>query len=189
MYAPSICEVYFGQKYIDYMNAHPEFIADINNPDKTLTMEEDGGLWYYMYPHNRGRNRMNQLARSRRPDGPFVEINMDPRTQPKEWVLWASTLASFSKKIQLQMGFRAYAYWGGGNASYACELYPDLYTAIPGTQRGGRGEDGFVPGGESTSGEHGGFNFYEASVLKKIEIDGAKNTCSFGQDVPERSMD
>ena len=133
---------------------------------------------------------MNQLARSRRPDGPFVEINMDPENPTQGMgVMGFDPCLFFEEDPTSEWGFRAYAYWGGGNASYACELYPDLYTAIPGTQRGGRGEDGFVPGGESTSGEHGGFNFYEASVLKKIEIDGAKNTCSFGQDVPERSMD
>ena len=34
MYAPSIERVYFSQKYIDYMNAHPELVADTNNPDK-----------------------------------------------------------------------------------------------------------------------------------------------------------
>lgn len=175
MYAPCICEVYFGQKYIDYMNAHPEFIADVNNPGKVLTMEEDGGRWYYMYPHNRGRNRMNQLARSRRPDGPFVEINMDPENPTQGMgVMGFDPCLFFEEDPTSEWGFRAYAYWGGGNASYACELYPDLYTAIPGTLRGGTGEDGFVPGGESTSGEHGGFNFYEASVLKKIEIDGVK---------------
>ena len=175
LFAPDVMEVYFDQKYIDYMNAHPELIANTNNPNKVLTLEEDGGKWYYMYPHNRGSNRLSQLARSRRPDGPYLEINMNP-ANPAQSIgpMGFDPSLYVEEDPTSEWGFRAYGYWGGSSSSYACEMNPDLYTAIPGTQRGGSGENGFVPAGANSSGDNGGFGFFEAASMRVVEKDGVK---------------
>ena len=174
IYAPDVQEVYFGQKYIDYMNAHPELYADTTNPAKILTMGEDGGRWYYMYPNNQASGRQSQVARSRRPDGPFEVVNKSLTNQLQTiGPLGFDPGVYFEEDETSPWGFRAYGFWGF-NSSYAVELNPDMYSELSGSRKGGSGANGFVAVGQRTAGENGGYNFYEASSMRKIEINGVK---------------
>jgi hypothetical protein len=47
-----------------------------------------------------------------------------------------------------------------------------MYSELSGSRKGGSGANGFVAVGQSTAGDNGGFNFYEASSMRKIEMNG-----------------
>ena len=54
-------------------------VADILfAPDVVEVVEPDGTKSYYLYPNNQAWGRNSQVAKSKRPDGPFEVINWKP---------------------------------------------------------------------------------------------------------------
>jgi arabinoxylan arabinofuranohydrolase len=156
-------------------------------PDLVEVNRKDGTREYYLYPHSRGPNREAMVAKGSRPDGPFTPINL---TADGKSTLPGSILG-FDPAVYIEyiddpndpdfeIGFRAYAYWGF-QRSLAAELDQNtMYTLRPGTEvidyfLPASSRYGVVRDPEGTEysaiypGEDlSGFNFFEASSIRKI---------------------
>lgn len=156
-------------------------------PDLVEVKRKDGTKEYYLYPHSRGPNREAMVAKGSRPDGPFTPINL---TEDGQRAVPGSILG-FDPAVYIEyiddpndpdyeIGFRAYGYWGF-QRSLAAELDQNtMYTLRPGTEvidyfLPASSRYGVVRDPEGTEypaiypGEDlSGFNFFEASSIRKI---------------------
>lgn len=142
---------------------------------------------YYLYPHSRGPGREAMVAKSDRPDGPFVPINLARNGRS----LVQGSILGFDPAIYIDyiddpndpdydIGFRAYGYWGF-QKSYAAELDQNtMYSLregtsiiqyfIPASSKYGEIRD---PEGTKypfvfPDEDLGMFNFFEAASIRKI---------------------
>ena len=98
-------------------------------PDVVVVEEEDGTKTYYLYPNNQGPGRGNQVAKSKRPDGPFEVINWNKIIQVKQKELWDLILLS----LWMMMG--GFTGIGDSCVPLGLELDPtNMYSAKPGTR-------------------------------------------------------
>ena len=111
---------------------------------------------YYLYPNNQAGGRNGQIARSDRPDGPFVVTNWS-----KDNPTITDGVLRFAPAVFVDADGRVYGYWGFEN-SYAAELDPvTMATVKPGTE--------IVTDMVSGRNQKGVFRFFEASSMRKIE--------------------
>ncbi len=111
---------------------------------------------YYLYPNNQAGGRNGQIARSDRPDGPFVVTNWS-----KDNPAITDGVLRFDPAVFVDDDGRVYGYWGFEN-SYAAELDPvTMATVKPGTE--------IVTDMVSGRNQKGVFRFFEASSMRKIE--------------------
>lgn len=141
-------------------DAHGQFLnADGSGdilfaPDVALKVNPDGSKTYFLYPNVQGE-RYNLIAKSDRPDGPFVTCNWDTENPRKTTGPIAFDPAAF-----VDEDGRAYAYWGF-NHSYGCELdTATMATVKPGTEI-----VRILPSWK----EDKTFRFFEASSIRKIK--------------------
>lgn len=156
-------------------------------PDLVEVKRKDGTKEYYLYPHSRGPNREAMVAKGSRPDGPFTPINL---TEDGQRAVPGSILG-FDPAVYIEyiddpndpdyeIGFRAYGYWGF-QRSLAAQLDQNtMYTLRPGTEvidyfLPASSRYGVVRDPEGTEypaiypdEDLGGFNFFEASSIRKI---------------------
>lgn len=134
-------------------------VADILfAPDVVEVVESDGTKTYYMYPNNQGHRRNSQVAKSKRPDGPFEVINWKDGSQTE-----TEGIMGFDPAVLIDDDGRVYGYWGFMR-SFAAELDPSTMTTIkPGTTQindmigNCNDQDGNI------------FRFFEAASLRKVE--------------------
>lgn len=177
-----------------WVDEGPIFTYYINNqwdimyaPD-LVEVKENGKKVYYLYPHvHNGGSRINFVAKSDRPDGPFTVLN----ASPDGTAALAGSIVNFDPSIFIDeitdpkdkdynIGYRAYAFWGFMHST-ACELdQKTMYSMRPGTEL----RDYFIPAsrryGELNDpagtqypalyqGQNpGDFNFFEASSIRKV---------------------
>lgn len=125
-------------------------------PDVALKKDKDGRNVYYLYPNNQEWGRNGMVARSLRPDGPFVAYNWN-KENPKA----CDGDLGFDPAVFVDDDGRVYGYWGFGE-SYGAEFDPEtMATVKPGCQ----------PVHNMVSGQHqeGIFKFFEASSMRKIK--------------------
>lgn len=124
-------------------------------PDVAMKKGPDGKPEYYLYPNVQGE-RGNIVAKSNRPDGPFVACNWNP-----ENLRLAVGPFGFDPAAFVDDDGRAYGYWGFGH-SFAAELDPaTMATVKPGTEI----VQNMIPGFEDDN--H--YKFFEASSIRKIK--------------------
>ena len=110
---------------------------------------------YYLYPNTQAGGRFNMVAKSSRPDGPFVVCNWNP-DKPQETV----GPFGFDPAAFVDDDGRAYGYWGFGE-SWVGELDVNtMATLKPGTEAKRN-----IPGYREDS----LFRFFEASSIRKIK--------------------
>lgn len=142
---------------------------------------------YYLYPHSRGWRRVPMVAKSDRPNGPFVPINLTPdQRQCVEGSMIDFDPSVFVENItdkkdkDYDKGFRAYVFYGFQHSTAAELDQNTMYSVRPGTQI----HDYFIPA-SSRYGEvrdpqgteypalykgqnPGEFNFFEASSIRQV---------------------
>lgn len=125
-------------------------------PDVAERTLADGTKEYWLYPNNQAGGRNGMVAKSNRPDGPFVVTNFyNDRPAENDGVL------RFDPAVFVDEDGRVYGYWGFGK-TYAAELDPaTMATVKPGTE--------IVEGLLSGYDEGGVDCFYEASSIRKID--------------------
>lgn len=125
-------------------------------PDVALVTDADGKKTYYLYPNVQNGGRQGLIAKSDRPDGPFVTCNWDDKNINETY-----GILRFDPGVFVDDDGRVYGYWGF-ERSYGAELDPETMCTIkPGTQAvedmvSGRYQDGI-------------FSFFEASSIRKIQ--------------------
>lgn len=120
-------------------------------PDLVEKVNGDGKKEYYLYPHSRTWGRVAMVAKSDRPDGPFVAINLNKAgTRCLD-----GAMVDFDPAALVDTDGRVYAYWGFQH-SVAAELDAETMWAVrPGTKV----QDPFLTDE---------FRFYEASSMRKV---------------------
>ncbi len=125
-------------------------------PDVTLVTAPDGTKTYYLYPNVQHDLRAGLIAKSSRPDGPFVTCNWD-ETDPNR----TTGILRFDPGVFVDDDGRVYGYWGF-ERSYGAELDPaTMCTVKPGTQ--------VVEDMVSGRYQEGIYHFFEASSIRKIK--------------------
>lgn len=125
-------------------------------PDVAEVKGKDGRKTYYLYPNVQSNERANLVARSDRPDGPFVVCNWSKDDPRKTVGPFAFDPAAF-----MDDDGRAYGYWGF-ETSYCAELDPEtMATVKPGTKI----VEHMIPGARENARER----FFEASSIRKIK--------------------
>lgn len=133
-------------------------------PDVTMRYREErtaGGKVmrrpeYFLYPNNQAKGREGMIARSDRPDGPFVVTNWS-----REGAQSTDGVLRFDPAVFIDDDGRVYGYWGFGN-SFAAELDPATMATVKlGTE--------IVSDMVSGCRQEGPFRFFEASSIRKIE--------------------
>ena len=125
-------------------------------PDVAEVVGPDGKKTYYLYPNTQAAGRNNMVAKSDRPDGPFVVCNWD-ENDPKKTV----GPFGFDPAAFVDDDGRVYGYWGFMR-SFAAELDPKtMATVKPGTE--------IVSDMVSGVKQPGVFRFFEASSIRKIK--------------------
>lgn len=123
-------------------------------PDVMLYTDRFGKKTYYLYPNNQEGGRQGMIAKSDRPDGPFVVCNWD-KDNPRA----TDGVLGFDPAVFVDDDGRVYGYWGF-KASFAAELDPTtMCTVKPGCE-----VINLVP----SSKEDKVFRFFEASSIRKI---------------------
>lgn len=156
-------------------------------PDLVEVTDKAGKKNYYLYPHSRGNGRVAMVAKSDRPDGPFVPINA---SEDRLGCLPGSMIdfdpSVFIEKVtnkkdpDFATGFRAYVYYGFQHSTAAELDQNTMYSVRPGTEL----QDFFIPASarygvvrdpEGTEYPHlykdqnpGEFNFFEASSIRQV---------------------
>lgn len=124
-------------------------------PDVAMRVE-NGRKVYYFFPNIQGDERCSLIARSSRPDGPFVACNWD-KHDPR----LADGVMRFDPAVFIDDDGRVYGYWGFGHSQMA-ELDPATMARVkPGCEI----LDEVISSYES----EGEFNFYEASSMRKVK--------------------
>ena len=156
-------------------------------PDLVCVKDKNGKKTYYLYPHSRGWGRIGMVAKSDRPDGPFVPINANEQGTG----CLPGSVIDFDPSIFIEeitdkndpdynIGFRAYGFWGFQHSTAAELDQKTMYSVRPGTQL----HDYFIPasarygvvrdpqGTEYPAlykGQNPGeFNFFEASSIRQV---------------------
>lgn len=157
-------------------------------PDLVEIVGKDGKKVYYLYPNCRGWLREGMIAKSDRPDGPFVPVNL---SEDKIGELKPGSCMGFDPAVYIEyvtdendpdyeIGFRAYGYWGF-QKSHAAQLdQKTMYSVRPGEEV----KEFFIPSSDGYGnirdpkgtkypqvyeGEDlGAFNFFEASSIRKV---------------------
>lgn len=125
-------------------------------PDVAERTLPDGKKEYWLYPNNQAGGRNGQVARSDRPDGPFVVTNYFA-DKPAE----SDGVLGFDPAVFVDDDGRVYGYWGFGH-QYAAELDPTTMSTVkPGTE-----VVSLMPGFEEGGGKE---RFFEASSIRKIK--------------------
>ncbi|MCC8112559.1 MAG: family 43 glycosylhydrolase [Bacteroidales bacterium] len=125
-------------------------------PDVALVTGRDGTKTYYLYPNNQAEGRNGMIAKSDRPDGPFVVCNWDEENPQA-----ADGVLGFDPAVFVDDNGRVYGYWGFGE-SWGAELDPATMATIkPGT----KAKHNLVSGVD----QPGVGRFYEASSMRKIK--------------------
>ena len=125
-------------------------------PDVTLVTAPDGKKTYYLFPNDQTGYRNGLIAKSDRPDGPFVVCNWNADDPAK-----VDGIYGFDPAVFVDDDGRVYGYWGFGH-SMAADIDPTtMCTVMPGTTV----VDGMVSGYQ----EPGQFRFFEASSIRKIK--------------------
>lgn len=125
-------------------------------PDVVEVTDANGKKTYYLYPNNQEGGRKNMVAKSDRPDGPFVVCNWSD-DNPRNTV----GPIGFDPGVLVDDDGRVYAYWGF-EKSWAGELDPTtMATLKPGTKP--------IEDLVSNKYQDGVFRFFEASSIRKIE--------------------
>lgn len=125
-------------------------------PDVTMRVLPDGKKEYWLFPNNQAGGRNGMVARSDRPDGPFVVTNFY-KDKPAE----SDGVLKFDPAVFVDDDGKVYGYWGFGK-SYAAELDPaTMATVKPGTKV----VEDLMTGFESP----GDDRFFEASSIRKIK--------------------
>ena len=146
-----------------------------------------GKKTYWLYPHSRGNGRVAMVAKSDRPNGPFVPVNA---SEDRNGVLPGSIIdfdpsvfiepVTNKKDPDFKIGYRAYAYYGFQHSTAAELDQNTMYSLRPGTQL----HDYFIPASsrygvvrdpEGTTypalyegQDPGAFNFFEASSIRQV---------------------
>ena len=125
-------------------------------PDVLETKDAEGKKVYYLYPNVQSDERGNLVAKSSRPDGPFVPCNWSKEDPRKTVGPFRFDPAAF-----VDDDGRAYGYWGF-ERSYAAELDPTtMATVKPGTSV----VEDMIPGFKQDK----TYRFFEASSIRKIK--------------------
>ena len=136
---------------------NPNGIGDVlYAPDVMEYVDKNGKKTYYLYPNNQAGGRNGMVAKSDRPDGPFVVCNWSKETpNTNDGVL------GFDPAVFVDDDGKVYGYWGF-EKSYAAELDPEtMATVKPGTE--------IVEDMISNRNQEGIFRFFEASSIRKIK--------------------
>ena len=136
---------------------NPNGIGDVlYAPDVMEYVDKNGKKTYYLYPNNQAGGRNGMVAKSDRPDGPFVVCNCSKETpNTNDGVL------GFDPAVFVDDDGKVYGYWGF-EKSYAAELDPEtMATVKPGTE--------IVEDMISNRNQEGIFRFFEASSIRKIQ--------------------
>ncbi len=125
-------------------------------PDVAEVIGKDGHKTYYLYPNNQAGGRQSMVAKSDRPDGPFVACNWDPEDPQK-------TVGNFGfdPGIFIDDDGRVYGYWGF-QTSYAAEIDPVTMSSV---KEGTMIIENLIPNREQDK----VFRFFEASSMRRIE--------------------
>ena len=125
-------------------------------PDVVEVKDKNGKKTYYLYPNNQAGGRQTMIAKSDRPDGPFVVCNWNP-DKPDETI----GVLRFDPGVLVDDDGRVYGYWGF-EESWGAELDPKtMATVKPGTKA--------IKDMISNRNQPGDFRFFEASSIRKIE--------------------
>ena len=125
-------------------------------PDVTLVTDSTGKKTYYLFPNDQTGFRNGLIAKSDRPDGPFVVCNWSEEN-PNQ----VDGVLKFDPAVFVDDDGRVYGYWGF-ERSYAAEFDPTtMATVKPGTE--------IVEDMISGRNQEGQFRFFEASSIRKIK--------------------
>ena len=125
-------------------------------PDVTVVTDANGKKTYYLYPNVQHDKRNSLVAKSDRPDGPFVPVNWSKEKADSTVGPFAFDPACF-----VDDDGRVYGYWGF-ERSFAAELDPTtMATVKPGTKI----VEDMIPGYKQ---DHM-YRFFEASSIRKIK--------------------
>lgn len=155
-------------------------------PDLVEIKRKDGTKDYYLYPHSRGYKRVRMVCKGKRPDGPFIPINLNADGTEE----LPGSILDFDPSVYIEnitdpkdadydTGFRAYGYWGFQHSS-AAQIDPStMYSLRPGTElikyslpacdaqgnvRDPKGTTYPIVKGQKPT----DFNFFEASSIRKV---------------------
>lgn len=136
---------------------NPDGVGDVlYAPDVTVVTDANGKKTYYLYPNVQHDKRNSLVAKSDRPDGPFVPVNWSKEVADSTVGPFAFDPACF-----VDDDGRVYGYWGF-ERSYAAELDPKTMSTVkPGTKI----IEDMIPGHKQ---DHL-FRFFEASSIRKIK--------------------
>lgn len=134
-------------------------VADILfAPDVVEVVEPDGTKSYYLYPNNQAWGRNSQVAKSKRPDGPFEVINWKPGSKTE-----TVGIMGFDPAVLVDDDGRVYGYWGFQRL-FAAELDPSTMATIkPGTRQ----INDLI--GSCNAQDGNDFRYFEAPSLRKVE--------------------
>ncbi|MCQ2113256.1 MAG: family 43 glycosylhydrolase [Bacteroidaceae bacterium] len=125
-------------------------------PDVAVTTDATGKKTYYLYPNNQVGGRQGMVAKSDRPDGPFVVCNWSKQNPGV-----TDGVLRFDPGVFVDDDGRVYGYWGF-EESWGAELDPQtMATVKPGTEA--------IKDMVSNYHQEGIFRFFEASSIRKIE--------------------
>ena len=125
-------------------------------PDVTVVTDANGKKTYYLYPNVQHDKRNSLVAKSDRPDGPFVPVNWSNEKADSTVGPFAFDPACF-----VDDDGRVYGYWGF-ERSFAAELDPTTMSTVkPGTKI----VEDMIPGHKQ---DHL-YRFFEASSIRKIK--------------------
>lgn len=125
-------------------------------PDVALVTDANGKKTYYLYPNVQNGGRQGLIAKSDRPDGPFVTCNWDEKNPNETY-----GILRFDPGVFVDDDGRVYGYWGF-ERSYGAELDPvTMCTVKAGTP--------VVEDMVSGRYQEGQFRFFEASSIRKIK--------------------
>ena len=136
---------------------NPDGIGDVlYAPDVVEAVDKNGKKTYYLYPNNQAGGRNGMVAKSDRPDGPFVVCNWS-KESPKK----TDGILGFDPAVFIDDDGKVYGYWGF-EKSWGAELDPaTMATVKEGTQ--------IVEDMVSNKDQEGIFRFFEASSIRKIK--------------------
>ena len=136
---------------------NPDGVGDVlYAPDVTVVTDANGKKTYYLYPNVQHDKRNSLVAKSDRPDGPFVPVNWSKEVADSTVGPFAFDPACF-----VDDDGRVYGYWGF-ERSYAAEFDPETMSTVkPGTKI----IEDMIPGHKQ---DHL-YRFFEASSIRKIK--------------------
>lgn len=149
--------IFISDKNKDGKKLNPKGDGDIlYAPDVVEVVGKDGKKTYYLYPNNQAGGRLTMIAKSDRPDGPFIVCNWS-ESNPRV----TDGVLGFDPGVLVDDDGRVYGYWGF-EQSFGGELDPNNMGSLkPGTEK--------VTDLISNHNQDGVFRFFEASSIRKIQ--------------------